>query len=48
MYKRQKNFTAPRVVTVARSPEKMESIKQKFGNVSEDKLVVVEGSVGEN
>ena len=35
-------------MTVARSPEKMESIKQKFGNLPEDKLIVVEGNVGEN
>lgn len=33
---------------MARSPEKMESIKQKFGNLSEDKLTVVEGNVGED
>lgn len=38
---------APRIVAVARSAEKLESIKQKFGNLPEDKLLVVEGNVGE-
>ena len=39
-------FIAPRIVTVARSAEKLSSMKQKFGNLSEDKLLIVEGNVG--
>lgn len=42
------DFTAhTRIVTVARNADKLTSMKQKFGNLPEDKLLIVEGNVGE-
>jgi len=32
---------------VARNAEKLAAMKKKFGNLSEDKLLIVEGNVGE-
>lgn len=39
------NPKAPWIVTVARNAEKLSSMKQKFGNLPEDKLLIVEGNV---
>lgn len=33
---------------MTRSAEKVANMKQKFGNLPEDKLLIVEGNVGEN
>ena len=39
--------TAPRIVTIARSAEKITVLKDKFRNIPEEKLLIVEGNVGE-
>ena len=40
-------LTVAKIVSVVRTAEKLAAMKEKFGNLSEDKLLIVEGNVGE-
>ena len=40
-------LSAPKIVTMARSVEKLHAMRERFGNMPEEKLLIVNGNLGE-